>query len=688
MSQLDLFGPADPAGPVGPGDAVGPAGPGGVPVGPVGPSADDALADGFAAHAARWAQQRGAPADAVAAVRHAARCVSRAVADGHVCVRLDEVADSAAGTRAGAARWRGWLQDSTLAGTPQQRTGPEGEPLPLIVDADGRLYLHRYFDYERRLAARLLAPVTLPRHAAAIPHDGTAALPSGARPASAAITAADQAGAPTATEVDGVPAPAVAVLRALFPPHAPDAVDWQQIAAALALRGRLTVVSGGPGTGKTTTVVNLLASLLAADPDARIALAAPTGKAAARMLEALRQRALHLPAAVRERLPAESHTVHRLLGALPEGGGFRHNAAHPLAIDVLVVDEASMLDLSLATQLFEAVPADARIVLLGDKDQLSAVESGAVFADLSADPTLSAAGKADLAALCGLAAEAIVPPAPATPTPLHDRVVWLRQNFRFAADSGIGEMASAIRGGDVPRALAVLREPADGSLSWIEDGGAQLAPTTWLRVSTGFDAYVAALREGVADVTLVAAAFDRFRVLCAVREGPRGVVAVNAALTRAVRRALDVPLGLGAASAWYPGRPVMVLRNDPVLRLYNGDIGLTLPDAAGRLMVWFADRDAGVHAVAPQRLPPHETAYATTVHKAQGSEFDTVLLLLPAEPNRVLSRELVYTGITRARSHAVVVGSSAVLSRAIESPTRRDSGLIARLNERVGDSAV
>ena len=242
---------------------------------------------------------------------------------------------------------------------------------PLILDADGRIYLHRYFDYERRLARRLMKP------------------------------------SPGRTGTIGIEAQAL--LDALFATNAKrlgDRPDWQKIATAMALLRPLTIISGGPGTGKTTTVVNVLACVLAGNPDCRIRLAAPTGKAAARMQDAIRKAAGHLPAELRDRLPAESFTVHRLLGWLPASGEFRHNADNPLPLDLLVVDEASMLDLALATKLFEAVPTSARIILLGDKDQLAAVESGAVFSELSADPTLSAACVEALSTITGITGHA------------------------------------------------------------------------------------------------------------------------------------------------------------------------------------------------------------------------------------------------------------------------------------------
>lgn len=613
------------------------------------PGAPDALlARGFARQAEAWARARGAPVEATHAVARAAEAVSLATANGHVCVSLPDLAADGAGPPGDAAAWRAALLASGVVGTADAPAA-----CPLVLDGDGRLYLHRYFDYERRLAARLL-------RAQAAPPAGAA--PDVLRERLDALFAANTA------PLAGAP-------------------DWQKIAAALALRGRLCIVSGGPGTGKTTTVANLLACLIAENPDCRIALAAPTGKAAARMTDALRQRAAHLPEAVRSRLPTEAYTIHRLLGVTPAAGGFVHHAGRPLAIDALVVDEASMLDLALATKLLEAVPASARIVLLGDKDQLAAVESGAVFAELSADPSLSARCRSELAAVCGIAAERIEPPAPGAGSALADAVVWLQQNFRFGRDSGVGRLAAGINAGRTEETLAWLRAAGDASVQWLDDAAAAdasaAAAAALDRAAAGYAAYLASVQRDAAAPGRHAALLDalaRFRVLCAVRDGPRGVEAVNAALAQRFRQALGA-LDRDERSAWYPGRPVMVLRNDPVLRLFNGDIGIALPDENGTLQVFFPQADGGLRPVAPLRLPAHETAFAMTVHKAQGSEFDDVLVLLPARPSRVLNRELLYTAVTRARQRVVLCAGAAVLAGTIATSTRRHSGLLARLRE-------
>jgi exodeoxyribonuclease V alpha subunit len=628
---------------------------------------DHGLAEGFARHAARWARAQGASDASIAAIARAAAALSLAVSEGHVCLMLESLA---AATDDGTARgpdvrsWRAALLASGIVGTPDAPG-----VLPLILDADDRLYLHRYFDYERRLARRLTQ----------------------ARLAGAGAGAGERAEASASAGAgDAIASPALrARLSELFAANAArldGAADWQQLAAALALRGPLTVISGGPGTGKTTTVVNLLACLIALAPDCRIALAAPTGKAAARMTDAIRQRAQHLPPELRDKMPAESSTVHRLLGVTP--AGFAHDADKPLAIDALVVDEASMLDLALATRLLEAVPPTARIVLLGDKDQLAAVESGAVFAELSIDPTLTPGCVRELAALTGTRADLIVPPVPARASALQDSAVWFTQTYRFSRDSGVGRLANYVNTGQARAAADWLRGGADSDVRWL---AAASDADALHEMDAGFAAYGRAVAADPGDVAAITEAFGRFRVLCALRDGPRGVTALNAAMTRRFRAALALP-GLPPAggghegalsSPWFAGRPVLVLDNDHVLRLFNGDIGIALPDADGNLLVHFPDASApgGFRAVAPVRLPRHETAFAMTIHKSQGSEFDAILVMLPQQRSRVLTRELLYTAITRAKRQVTLVADEAVLAQAIATPTTRHSGLLARLAE-------
>ena len=599
------------------------------------------LADSFADRIRRWSRDAGATESATRVAQRAAFIVSAATLDGNVCTDLSSVAEALNdGSDTETVRQR--LLESGVTGQPESR-----DAMPLILDQGGRLYLHRYFDYECRLARSLAG-----RHSV----EADAKIPASLGMQMASIFAADRA-------------------------NLGDAADWQQIAVAMALVGRVTIISGGPGTGKTTTVVSLLACLLEQDPDCRIALAAPTGKAAARMTEAVRLRASHLPAEIQARLPTESYTIHRLLGMMPTGGRFRHHAGNRLAIDALVVDEASMLDLALATKLIEAVPDDARIILLGDKDQLAAVESGAVFAELSADPSLSAARIDQIASLCAMPGIAIQTPKPVAQSGLRDQVIWLTRNFRFADDSGIGRLAADINSGDSTAAIARLGSDSSGSLQWLDDGGSPPQDESVQAILAGYAGYLDALCIDKLSIGSASAAFARFRVLCAVRDGARGVETINRLVSKHFRNALKHHLDPGEHSEWYPGRPVMVLRNDYVLKLFNGDIGIVMPDDSGALMVFFPEGDTGFRAVAPVRLPSHETAFAMTVHKSQGSEFDRVLVLLPEEHNPVLTRELVYTAVTRARLHVTLVSGAAVLEKAIQSATRRRSGLLSRFGE-------
>jgi exodeoxyribonuclease V alpha subunit len=578
------------------------------------------LAEGFARQVERWSLAAGAAPSAAQAARDAAQALSVATAAGHVCIELQTLGGDAAA-----------LREALLAAGVVGRAAAPGA-CPLVLDDDGRLYLHRYFDYERRLAARL---ARLAARAERPPID--------VAPLRAALDARFGAGAPA----DAGP-------------------DWQKLAAALALRGRLTIISGGPGTGKTTTVVALLACLIEQQPGCRIALAAPTGKAAARMTEAIAQRAATLPPALRAALPGEAATVHRLLEAGP--AGFGRHAGRQLAIDVLIVDEASMLDLALATRLLEAVPDAARVVLLGDKDQLAAVESGAVFAELSADASLSDACRAELAALTGTPAAAIVPAPPARATALADSTVWLRRNYRFGADSPIARLADAINAGDADAALA--------SAGPLLDGGARA-------LAHAMEGYAPLLRSVLdgAPAEDVHAALARYRVLAALRDGPRGVAGLNARIESEFRAALGT-LDRAPRSPWYPGRPVLVQRNDPVRKLFNGDIGIALPSpASGELEVVFVGADGSLRRIAPVRAPTHASAFAMTVHKAQGSEFDAVLVVLPERANRVVTRELVYTAVTRARDAVTLCAGAAALRDAVANTAQRDSGLLARLRE-------
>lgn len=603
--------------------------------------APSALALGLAEQARRWCQRLGTSAEAQALLLPLVQALAEARERGHVCLPLqDGLAELAIDID--PAQARALLLGSGLVGT----TDAPGA-CPWLIDPQQRLYLLRDFDHERQLAARLVQLGSVP-------------------PTPVSASAAQQ-------------------LRALFAidPAAPRP-DWQAVAAALALRGRLSVISGGPGTGKTTTVARLLACLLVQQPGARIALAAPTGKAAARLAQALQERAAELTPEMRAQMPAAATTVHRLLGATPTG--FEHTRERPLPIDILVVDEASMLDLALARRLFDAVPDHARVILLGDRDQLASVESGAVFAELSASAQLSPACRGEIAGLCGWPAELLDTPGDEAPAALPDSAVWLRESHRFAAGSGIAMLAQAVQANHGDQALQQLARARDAqvgsssALRWLDDGSRALEATTAQWLCEAWQPYVDAVREHADDPAAMHSALARQRVLCAVREGPRGVQGLNDLLSQHLRR----QLGCGQAP-YFVGQPVLVLRNDPLLRLFNGDIGIVLPTASGELTAVFIDAaDAavpGARSIALARLPEHSTAFAMTVHKAQGSEFDHTIIVLPDRAHRVLSRQWLYTAVTRARQQVSVVADAPTLRASIAHSTRRHGGLLARIAE-------
>lgn len=500
--------------------------------------------------------------------------LSHEQSQGHSCIQLAE-------------KERGLALASGLAAVPSQSMAP----LPLVLERN-RLYLHRYWDYESRLARQIKAM------------------------------------ARTKPVVEGLDA----ALERYFPALS-DEIDWQREAARMALERGFSIITGGPGTGKTTTVVKILALMqdLAPEP-LLIALAAPTGKAAMRLQESIGKNKAALPCSksVKQLIPETVTTLHRLLGAMPPSPYFRHNAGKPLIHDLVVVDEASMVDLALMSKLADALKPGAGLILLGDKDQLASVESGAVLADLTA----------------------ILP----------DCTLELKKSHRF--DGNIKKLAAAVNQQQADVAWQVL-QGEDRNITLLDQepadyvAGQQVDYLQLIKSSATFDT--------------IYRAFSRFQALCSNRYGKNSVAEIN----HLVEQKLAAQKLIHVSGLWYVGRPVMVTQNNPALQLYNGDIGICLPDKeqGGKLMVFFQRPDGSVKKYLPARVPHCETVFAMTIHKSQGSEFEEVLIALPDVVNPVLTKELLYTAITRARKTVKLVADEAVFAATVGRRVERITGL-------------
>ncbi len=605
----------------------------------------------------------------------AAAMASRVVAGGYVCLELEPIAgkcwpdmrddsnddvveEKTTVTLPPVNEWIKALQASAACGSADETD----RPLILVQDTTSRVYLRRYYQYEQEVARQLRS---LAQAASLAPVSRTHGCS----------------------------------LEELFPADASNAQERPRLAAQVALGRRLLILSGGPGTGKTYTLARLLVMLAAAgieqDRKPVIRMAAPTGKAAMRMRESIRaaKKALKLASDVAQDIPEDACTLHRLLGTRPDSLHFRHNKENPLPADIVIVDEASMIDLPLMAKLLDALNPDTRLILLGDMHQLSSVAPGYVLGDICT------------AALFGPAA------------PLSGSLVELTHSWRFSADGPVGRLGTALRiageagdpdGAQAWQTLQKLQgdvSPNGDEVVWhdtpetLED--AEKHPLKDLRhlILEKYRPFVEADR-----VESAFKALGDFRILCALRRGPQGVETLNKltedilAQKHATFKADDPrqpARKLAPAGRFYDHRVIMVTRNDYGLRLFNGDVGIILPETANgdavtagtkpRLVAWFeeADEETGAtkyRALPCHMLPEHETAFAMTIHKSQGSQFRDVLVMLPYRENPGLTKELLYTGITRAEKRVSLWCSEAVFKQASTSRTQRASGLTTALS--------
>lgn len=508
--------------------------------------------------------------------------------------------------------------------------GLVGEKKPLLVN-NGFVYLNRYWSYQQRLAQQIRGRLSVELETANL---------QWIRARLRYYFTVDE----TVNNVQGI--------------------NWQRTAAALALISRFLVISGGPGTGKTTTITRILALLIEQHSDEeggkkplKFALAAPTGKAAMRMSESIRdsihREAGRLDDCIIEQLPQGSSTIHRLLGYVHNSSTFKFNKNNKLSADVVIVDEASMIDLALMTKLFEAIPEHAKVILLGDKDQLSSVETGSVFTDLCATADNKYAPK--WVEYVEKVTDRQLDISQDQNAAIDNHIVYLRKSWRFDEHSGIGRLASAVNDGLTEASFEVLDDKTftDANLLLSSEFKRTQLVLPWAH-------YVQAL-AAKASIKDLFAAFNNFRILTALRKGVNGSVYLNTQL----EKQLSQQYQLSMWQRWYHGRPIMITENSYRIGLFNGDIGITLIDKQGQAKVWFQTSE-GEKAFSPVRLPHHETAWVMTIHKSQGSEFERVLMILPTEDVPVLTRQLIYTGITRAKSQIDVVSNKNILVLGIE----------------------
>ncbi|MBU3979884.1 MAG: exodeoxyribonuclease V subunit alpha [Proteobacteria bacterium] len=529
--------------------------------------------------------------------------------------------------------WKENLISTRIVGRPE-------DLCPLILDERNRLYLYRYWEYEKKLS--------------------------------------DSIKKRTKEDIGGINLLLIKdSIKRLFPEIIDGDINRQKVAAITSAFKKFCVISGGPGTGKTTIIAKILAMLIeqtGKEKSLRIFLTAPTGKATARLSESIGniKKKLNCKDYIKVAIPTEAFTIHRLLKTIIRSPFFRHNSENPLPADIVVVDEASMVDLPLMSKLIQAVPVDARLILIGDSDQLASVDPGSVLGDICGNKSLRGFTTNFVNKVEELTDEKITDSIKQHKgiKALHDCIVVLKKNYRFADSSGIGGLSHAVKLGDIDKTLDLLKNKNDRSIIFEEI----LSADNFKQILTDkvVEFYSEYLRTD--DPGRALKLFNRFKILCAVKMGQFGVYAVNKIIEQILRRENLIQ----TENLWYKGRPILITSNDYKLSLFNGDIGITMPiqgSASNDMHVFFRGTSGELKQFLPYRLPQHETVYAMTVHKSQGSEFENVFLVLPDKDYPVLSRELIYTGITRASQSVTILGKEEVLRTSISRVIERKSGL-------------
>lgn len=578
-------------------------------------------------------------------LKHYIWLLSKKLEEGHICVHLDEVNNLEVFNHRNAEE-KNALQENFLSH--HLVAAPSDQKRPFVVH-NKRLYLHRYFHYESIMLRRIKAFLATEKEAYAFRINQLCEQKE--------------------------------VIQQLFAPER-NAVhslekrpDWQLAAALSGVMNNFTIITGGPGTGKTTTVAKILAILFATNDQLKVALAAPTGKAAARMAESIKNATLP----VDDRLAAlfqslEPSTIHRLLKAVPESHHFRHNNENPLNYDVVIIDESSMIDVALFAKLLDAIGNHTRLIMLGDKDQLASVEAGSLFGDLcQAQDTLNRFSAQRIALVNSFIADENnhIPGSQVAESehPLFEHIIELRHSHRFTGDEGIGRFSKAV----IQNHTKIINEFVASSAD------------KQVQIDTGysnelFEKFISGYEEFILEKDIVAALhkLNKLRVLCAVREGKHGLYHLNRQIESYLhRRGLIVRSG-----EFYENRPIIVTRNFYQLGLFNGDTGILRPDGNGIIKAWFEGKDGKTKPVLPGYITQAETVYAMTIHKSQGSEFDQVLVVLPDAPDLpLLTRELLYTGVTRARNSVLIQGTAEVFRKAADACVQRGSGIIERFKK-------